>query len=213
MTLHARNFIAGEWVAASDLAPDVNPSNTAEIVGHFPRATKADTERAIAAARAAFAGWSRSTLQERHDILKRISDEILARKDELGAILSREEGKTLAEGIGEVARAGQIFRFFAGEALRLAGRDLGSVRPGVGVEVTREPVGVIGLITPWNFPMQSRRGRSRRRCAYGNTRGDEARRSRAGSAWALGEIIARSGVPPGVFNLVMGRGSVVGKAC
>src|ERR1700733_10762683 len=97
--------------------------------GQYRRASKADAERAIAAAKAAFPGWSRSTLQERHDVLKRIGDEIIARKEELGAILSREEGKTLPEGIGEVTRAGQIFDFFAGEALRLAGEIIGSVRP------------------------------------------------------------------------------------
>ena len=211
MTLHARNFIAGEWVAASDLAPDVNPSNTAEIVGHFPRATKADTERAIAAARAAFPGWSRSTLQERHDVLKRISDEILARKDELGAILSREEGKTLPEGIGEVARAGQIFGFFAGEALRLAGEIIASVRPGVGVEVTREAVGVIGLITPWNFPAAIPAWKLAPALCYGNTVVLKPADLVPATAHALGEIIARSGVPAGVFNLVMGRGSVVGE--
>ena len=211
MTLHARNFIAGEWVPASDLAPDVNPSNTAEIVGHFPRATKADTERAIAAARAAFPGWSRSTLQERHDVLKRISDEILARKDELGAILSREEGKTLPEGIGEVARAGQIFGFFAGEALRLAGEIIASVRPGVGVEVTREAVGVIGLITPWNFPAAIPAWKLAPALCYGNTVVLKPADLVPATAHALGEIIARSGVPAGVFNLVMGRGSVVGE--
>ncbi|MFC2250146.1 aldehyde dehydrogenase family protein [Labrys portucalensis] len=212
MTLHARNFIAGEWVASSDLAPDVNPSNTAEIVGHFPRATKAEAEKAIAAAKAAFPGWSRSTLQERHDVLKRISDEILARKEELGAILSREEGKTLPEGIGEVARAGQIFGFFAGEALRLAGEIIGSVRPGVGVEVTREGIGVVGLITPWNFPAAIPAWKIAPALCYGNTVVLKPADLVPATAHALGEIIARSGLPAGVFNLVMGRGSVVGEA-
>ncbi|MDQ0394710.1 aldehyde dehydrogenase family protein [Labrys monachus] len=211
MTLHARNFIAGEWVAASDLAPDVNPSNTAEIIGHFPRATKADTEKAIAAARAAAPAWGRSTPQERHDVLRRISDEILARKDELGAILSREEGKTLPEGIGEVVRAGQIFGFFAGEALRLSGELLGSVRPGVGVEITREPVGVVGLITPWNFPAAIPSWKIAPALCYGNTVIIKPADLVPATAHAIGEIIARSGVPAGVFNLVMGRGSVVGE--
>ncbi len=87
--------------------------------------------------------WSRSTPQERYEILKKASDEILARKDELGRLLSREEGKTLPEGIGEATRAGQIFAFFAGECLRLAGEKLASVRPGVEVDMTREPVGVV----------------------------------------------------------------------
>jgi acyl-CoA reductase-like NAD-dependent aldehyde dehydrogenase len=83
--------------------------------------------------------------------LKRVGDEILARSDELGRLLSREEGKPLAEGVGEVVRAGQIFLFFSGECLRLAGDKISSVRPGVDVEVMRDPIGVVGLITPWNF--------------------------------------------------------------
>src|SRR5215472_7558438 len=115
MTVHAKNFIAGEWTAAANAAPDINPSDTNDVVGEFPRASQADAGRAVAAAKAAFPAWSRSTPQERHDVLKRIGDEILARKDELGRLLSREEGKTLTEGIGETVRAGQIFLFFSGE--------------------------------------------------------------------------------------------------
>jgi aldehyde dehydrogenase (NAD+) len=210
MTIHAKNFIAGEWVGASDMAPDQNPSNTRDIVGEFPRATKADAERAIAAAKSAAPGWARSTPQERHDALKKISDEILARKDELGAILSREEGKTLPEGIGEVVRAGQIFGFFAGEALRLSGDILASVRPGVGIEVTREPIGVVGLITPWNFPAAIPAWKIAPAICYGNAVVIKPADLVPATAHALGEIVARSGLPAGVFNLVMGRGSVVG---
>jgi acyl-CoA reductase-like NAD-dependent aldehyde dehydrogenase len=211
MTIHAKNFIGGEWVGATEMAPDVNPSNLRDIVGDFPRATKADAERAIAAARAAFPKWSRSTPQERHDALKKISDEILARKDEIGAILSREEGKTLPEGIGEVARAGQIFGFFAGEALRQSGDLLASVRPGVGVEVTREPVGVVGLITPWNFPAAIPAWKIAPALAFGNCVVLKPADLVPATAHAIGEIVSRAGLPAGVFNLVMGRGSVVGE--
>ena len=119
MTLH-KNFIAGEWVEADKITRDINPSNTDDVIGEFAQATVAHTEAAIEAARAAFPAWSRTTPQERHDILKRVGDEILARKDELGKLLSREEGKTLAEGVGETVRAGQIFLFFAQECLRMA---------------------------------------------------------------------------------------------
>ena len=150
MTFQAKNFIAGEWVAASEAAPDLNPSNTGDVVGEFPRGSAADAERAIAAAKDAFPAWSRSNPQDRHDILKRVGDTLMARKDEIGRLLSREEGKTLPEGIGETVRAAQVFLFFSGECLRLAGEKIASVRPGVDVEMTREPVGVVGLITPWN---------------------------------------------------------------
>ena len=140
MIIRAKNYIAGEWVEAAKSAPDVNPSNTDDVVGYFPQATRADVAQAVAAAREAFPSWSRSTPQVRHDILKRIGDEILACKDEIGRLLAREEGKTLAEGIAETARAGQIFLFFSGEALRMTGDKLASVRPGAAVEVTREAV-------------------------------------------------------------------------
>ena len=128
MTIHAKNFIAGEWVESKDHTQDLNPSNTKDVVGEYPRASAADAERAIAAAKAAFPAWSRSSIQERHDILKRIGDEILARKDELGKLLSREEGKTLVEGVGETVRAAQIFLFFAGE-VPAAGRRESSLDP------------------------------------------------------------------------------------
>lgn len=207
-----KNYIAGEWVQASEASPNINPSNTQDMVGEFARASVADAERAIAAAYDAFPAWSRSSIQTRHDILKAVGDEILARKDELGRLLSREEGKTLPEGIGEVTRAGQIFHFFAGECLRLAGDKLASVRSNVDVEITREPVGVIGMITPWNFPIAIPAWKIAPALAYGNTVVFKPAELVPGSAHALSEIIIRAGVPAGVFNLVMGRGSVVGEA-
>jgi alpha-ketoglutaric semialdehyde dehydrogenase len=212
MTIHAKNFIGGEWVQAQNAAPDLNPSNTQDVVGEFPRGSRADAERAIAAAKDAFPAWSRSTPQERHDVLKRIGDEIIARKEELGRLLSREEGKTLAEGIGETVRAGQIFLFFSGECLRMAGDKLASVRPGVDVEVTREAVGVVGLITPWNFPIAIPAWKIAPALAYGNCVVFKPADLVPATAHALSEIIVRSGLPKGVFNLVMGRGSEVGQA-
>jgi alpha-ketoglutaric semialdehyde dehydrogenase len=206
------NYIAGEWTQAQDGAEDINPSNTHDVVGVFARAGTADVERAIAAARQAFPAWSRGSIQERHDVLKRIGDEILARREELGRLLAREEGKTLAEGIGETARAGQIFLFFAGECLRLAGEKIPSVRPNIDVEITREPIGVVGIITPWNFPMAIPAWKIAPALAYGNCVVFKPADLVPGCAHALSEIIARSGIPPGVFNLTMGRGSVVGEA-
>jgi alpha-ketoglutaric semialdehyde dehydrogenase len=208
----AGNFIAGEWLRATQAAEDINPSNTADVVGLFARADAKATGDAIEAARQAFPAWSRSGIQQRHDILKRVGDEILARKDELGRILAREEGKTLAEGVGEAARAGQIFLFFAGECVRLAGEKLASVRPGIDIEITREPLGVVGVITPWNFPIAIPAWKIAPALAYGNCVVFKPADLVPGTAHALSKIIAGSGIPPGVFNLVMGRGSVVGKA-
>ena len=210
--IQAQNFIAGAWSKGANASKDINPSNTGDVIGEFPQAGAAEAETAIAAAKAAFPAWSRSTVQQRHDILKKIGDEIIARKDEIGRLLSREEGKTLAEGIGETMRAGQIFLFFAGECLRQAGEKLGSIRPGVDVEITREPLGVIGLITPWNFPIAIPAWKIASALAYGNCVVFKPADLVPASAHALSEIISRAGLPAGVFNLVMGRGSVVGEA-
>ena len=153
-----------------------------------------------------------SSIQSRADILDAIGNEILARKEELGTLLSREEGKTRAEGIGEATRAGNIFKFFAGEVLRPHGELVPSVRPGIDVEITREPVGVIGMITPWNFPLAIPGWKIAPALAYGNCVVFKPAELVPGCAWAIAEIISRTALPPGVFNLVMGRGSVVGDA-
>ena len=205
------NLIAGEWLQSSETAPDINPSNTADVVGVFSRADARTAERAIEAAKAAFPAWSKSGIQKRHDILKRIGDEILARKDDLGRLLAREEGKTLPEAIGETVRAGQIFLFFAGECLRIAGEKMPSVRPGIEVEITREPLGVVAAITPWNFPIAIPAWKIAPALAYGNCVVFKPADLVPGTAHALSKIIDEAGVPPGVFNLVMGRGSVVGE--
>ena len=205
-----RNLIAGEWVAG-DASANINPSNTNEIVGDYARASAEDTKAAIAAAKAALPAWSRSGILERHAILKKTGDEILARKEELGRLLAREEGKTLPEAIGEVTRAAQIFDFFAGEVLRLSGEILPSVRPNIGVEITREAVGVVGIITPWNFPIAIPAWKIAPALAYGNTVVLKPADLVPGSAWALVDILHRAGTPAGVVNLVMGRGSVVGQ--
>jgi len=209
MTIH-QNLIAGEWVG-SDAIRNVNPSNTDDVVGEYARASVVDTKAAIAAAKAAFPAWSRSGILERHAILRKTADEILARKDELGRLLSREEGKTLAEGIGETVRAGQIFDFFAGECLRLAGEVLPSVRPKIGVEITREPVGVVGIITPWNFPIAIPAWKIAPALCYGNTVVFKPAELVPGCSWAIVDILHRVGLPKGVLNLVMGKGSVVGQ--
>ena len=212
MTTVFKNFIAGGWVAASEMAADVNPSNTGDVVGEYSRGSAADAERAIQAAKQALPAWARSSIQERHDILKRVGDEILARKDELGRLLAREEGKTLAEGVGETVRAAQIFLFFSGECLRQVGEKIASVRPGVDVEITREPVGVVGLITPWNFPIAIPAWKIAPALAHGNCVVFKPADLVPASAHALSEIIVKAGIPAGVFNLVMGRGSIVGEA-
>jgi len=205
------NLIAGEWVRGDDAAPNINPSDVTDTIDLYDRASAAQAEQAIAAARHAAPAWARTTPQLRAELLEKIGVELLARRAELGDLLAREEGKTLAEAQGEVGRAAQIFKFFAGEALRLQGERVTSIRPGIDIEITREPVGVVGLITPWNFPIAIPAWKIAPALAYGNAVVLKPADLVPGSAWALADIIHRAGVPEGVFNLVMGRGSVVGE--
>src|SRR5204863_6020099 len=187
------------------------PSDVSDVIDQYASGDAAAVDAAVAAARAAFPAWSVSTPQQRFDALDFAGSEILARRAELGELLAREEGKTLPEATGEAARAGQIFKFFAGEALRTAGEIIPSIRPGMSVEVTREPIGVVGLITPWNFPIAIPAWKIAPALAYGNCVVFKPADLVPGSAHALAEIIAKSGLPAGVFNLVMGRGSQIGE--
>jgi alpha-ketoglutaric semialdehyde dehydrogenase len=205
-----RNYIAGEWLEGSSWTANRNPSDLSDVIGEYAQADAQQTNTAIAAAKRAFETWSIGSIQDRANILDKVGSDILARKDELGRLLAREEGKTLPEGIGETVRAGHIFKFFAGEALRLYGEKVPSVRPGVDVEITREPIGVVGLITPWNFPIAIPAWKIAPALAYGNTVVFKPAQWTPGCAWVLAEILAAAGIPPGVFNLVMGSGSVVG---
>lgn len=206
-----QNWIAGAWVDGASVTRNINPSDLSDVIDEYAQADVVQTETAIAAARQAFGRWSVSTPQQRFDALDAVGTEILARRTELGNLLAREEGKTLPEAIGEVARAGQIFKFFAGEALRIPGEKLGSVRPGLDVEITREPIGVVGIIAPWNFPIAIPAWKIAPALAYGNCVVFKPADAVPGSAWALAEILSRSGLPAGVFNLTMGRGRTVGE--
>ena len=210
MTQKHDNLIGGQWLAGGNYTPNINPSNLLDVIGDYTQASAEQLDAAVQAARAAFPAWSTSGIQARADALDKIGTEILARREELGTLLAREEGKTKAEGMGEATRAGNIFKFFAGECLRLTGEVVPSVRPGIGVEITREPVGVIGIITPWNFPIAIPAWKIAPALAYGNCVVMKPADLVPGCAWALAEIISRSGIPAGVFNLVMGRGSVIG---
>ena len=207
-----KNLIGGDWVDGSQVSHNINPSNVSDVVGDYAQGAEQDVEQAVAAARQALPAWASASPQVRHDVLDAVGNAILARKDEIGRLLSREEGKTLAEGIGETARAGQVFKFFAGEALRVVGDLQASVRPGIDVEVTREPVGVVGLITPWNFPIAIPAWKAAPALAFGNCVVMKPADLTPGCAHILAELLAEAGCPPGVFNLVMGRGSVVGEA-
>jgi aldehyde dehydrogenase (NAD+) len=208
MTSTLTHFINGEKVEAELVHESLNPSNTNEVVARFPAGGKAEVDAAVSAARAAFPGWAGASPEVRSDLLDKVGATIMARADELGRLLSREEGKTLPEGKGEVMRAARIFKYFAGEALRRHGQTLDSVRPGIDVETHREPLGVFGLITPWNFPIAIPAWKTAPALAFGNTVVLKPASATPAIAWALAEIIHECGAPPGVFNMLVGEGGM-----
>ncbi|MBX3477215.1 MAG: aldehyde dehydrogenase family protein [Brevundimonas sp.] len=207
-TLHLEHLIGGRRVGGPRGAEIRNPSDTDEVVALTPQGGPAEVEAAVAAARAAFPAWSEATPEARSDILDRAGTLLMERRETIGRLLSREEGKTLAEGIGETVRAGRIFKYFAGEALRRHGLNLDSVRPGVEVQTRREAVGVFGLITPWNFPIAIPAWKAAPALAFGNTVVMKPAGPTPATASALADILMEAGLPEGVFNLVIGRGDV-----
>ncbi|MGU3576543.1 aldehyde dehydrogenase family protein [Brucellaceae bacterium C25G] len=212
MTKHFENYIDGRWVKGNDFTENLNPSDVSDVIGLYARASASETQEAINAAKAALPEWSNASPQLRADILERTGQELWQRREELGELLSREEGKIRSEGIGEVTRAAQVFKFYAQEALRVEGIAIASLRPGVRVEVRHEPVGVVGLITPWNFPIAIPAWKMAPALAFGNTVVIKPAELTPAMCWVLVDILARAGLPAGVVNLVMGKGSIVGDA-
>ena len=204
------HYIGGEWVGDSDVTTNTSPANRDDVIGTYARGDAARVDQAVSAALAAQPSWAAASPQLRHDVLERAGALIVERKDELGRLLAREEGKTIAESVGETVRASQVFKFFAGEALRNTGDAVASVRPGIDVMIEREAVGVIGLITPWNFPIAIPAWKLAPALAYGNAVVMKPAELTPGCAWELAKILDEAGCPAGIFNLVMGPGSKVG---
>ncbi len=204
------HYIDGQWVAGDPASDSLNPSDTRDIVARVPGGNASTVSTAVAAAKAAFPSWANSSPEVRSDLLDKVGTLIMARADDLGRLLSREEGKTFPEGKGEVMRAARIFKFFAGEALRRHGVTVDSSRPGVAVETYREPLGVFGLITPWNFPIAIPAWKSAPALAFGNTVVMKPASLTPATAHALAQIIHEAGFPKGVFNLILGSGSMGG---
>jgi aldehyde dehydrogenase (NAD+) len=202
------HLIGGETRGGHASGESINPSNLDDVVARYPKGGAAEVDDAVAAARAAFPAWSEASPEVRSDVLDRAGALVMSRAGELGTLLSREEGKTLAEGTGEVMRAARILKYFAGEALRRHGQTLESTRPGIDVETHREAVGVFGLITPWNFPIAIPAWKAAPALAFGNTVVLKPATPTPAIAHALGQILIEAGAPPGVFNLVIGDGSV-----
>ncbi len=211
MTELNRNYVAGEWIPGESEIENRNPSDLSDVIGHYAQASADDLDRALAAARQAQRDWAAYPLERRQAVLMAIGNELMARAEELGTLLSREEGKPLAEGRGEVYRAGQFFTYYAAECLRQLGENADSVRPGVEIDVRREPVGVVAVISPWNFPTATAAWKIAPALCYGNAVIWKPANLTPASAVALTEIISRQDIPAGLFNLVMGAGGTIGQ--
>lgn len=206
-----RSLVDGEWVGGRP-TPDLNPSNLEEVIGHYEAADTPVAEAAIDAAVCAQQSWQDFPVAERVAVLDRIGTEILSRTEELATLLAREEGKLLAEARGEVGRAGQTFRYHAHELLQPQGEHYLSTRPGVEAEVRHRPLGAVAVITPWNYPIAIPAWKIAPALAYGNTVVFKPAELVPALATELTMIIHRSGIPRGVFNMVLGSGRVVGQA-
>jgi aldehyde dehydrogenase (NAD+) len=204
------NYVGGEWQHGSRSIENRNPSDEADLIGHYAQASDKEVSLALESAADAQRNWARTGLEKRYSVLMAIGNELDVRCHELGALLSREEGKPLLEGIGEVRRAGQFFTYFAAEALRQIGDCADSVRDGVEIDVRREPLGVVAVISPWNFPIATASWKIAPALAYGNSVIWKPANLTPATAWALTEIISRLDIPKGLVNLLMGSGSEIG---
>lgn len=205
------NYVAGQWVAGEGSIKNINPSDTNDVIDEYANATSQQLNDAVESAQLAQKKWEHVGIEKRANILHNIGSELIKQSKEIGTLLSREEGKTLPEGIGEVVRSGQQFQYYAASALRQFGENIASTRDGVSVEMTREPVGVCGIISPWNFPIAIAAWKSAPAIAFGNAIVLKPASQTPASAIALTKIISeQKDIPEGLFNLVLGGGGTIG---
>jgi len=206
------NYIDGEWVSAGLTFENINPANTKEVVGLFVKATAADMARAADAAQAALPAWANMTAPARGAFLFKVADLLDQRFDSISAEMTREEGKTLPEAKGEVRRAINILRYFGGEGSRQPGFQVPSERDRVHMFSIRKPIGVVGLITPWNFPIAIPVWKLAPALIAGNTVVMKPASASPLSSWRVMEAFHDAGLPKGVFNFVCGSGAELGAA-
>jgi len=206
-----RNLIAGEWLAGESEIENRSPSDLSDLIGLYAQASCDQLDATLDQAQQAQREWAAYGIERKQAVLMSIGNEMMARAEELGTLLSREEGKPIAEGKGEVYRAGQFFTYYAAECLRQIGENADSVRPNIEVDVRREPIGVVAVISPWNFPTATASWKIAPALCYGNAVVWKPANMTPASAYALTEIISRQDIPKGLFSLVMGSGSSIGQ--
>ncbi len=212
--MHTGSYIEGKWQhpKSERLVRNINPADTSDVLAEFPAATTADVERAIAAASAAFPGWRDTPGPERGRVLWRAADIARQRADEIARTLTREEGKIFKEAKGEVMKGISLLEFYAGEGFRMHGKTLPSEARDTFTYTIRRALGVVGLIAPWNFPWAIPVWKSAPALAAGNAVVFKPAELTPATAALMAEIYEQAGLPPGVFNMVVGSGSVVGEA-
>ncbi len=205
-------YINSQWCQGDVAIDNINPSDVKDNIGSFSQASPKQIQEAIDAAKQGQKQWQKTPLEHKQRVLQAIGDELIVRCDELGELLAREEGKPFAEGRGEIYRSGQFFQYYAAEVLRQIGEAAQSVREGVNIVVTREPLGVVAVISPWNFPTATAAWKIAPALAFGNSVIWKPANLTPASAVELTKIIHKQGLPDGVFNLILGSGDSVGDA-
>lgn len=212
--MHTGSYVNGTWYhpASSAILRNVNPADTSDVIAEFPLATAADVARAIEAATAAWADWRRTPPPERGRVLWRAADIARRRADEIARTLTREEGKVLKEARGEVLKGIAVLEFYAGEGFRMHGKTLPAESRETFTYTIRQPLGVVGLISPWNFPWAIPVWKSAPAIVAGNCVVFKPAELVPATAALLAEVYEEAGMPPGVFNMVVGSGTEVGEA-
>src|SRR5258708_25260231 len=207
-------YVNGKWLRpkSNRLVRNLNPADTDDVIAEFPCATGEDVQRAINAAQTSFRAWKKTPGPERGRVLWRAADIARQRADEIARTLTREEGKILKEAKGEVMKGISLLEFYAGEGFRMHGKTLPSEARDTFTYTVRSPLGVVGLIAPWNFPLAIPVLKSSPALVAGNCVIFKPAELTPATATLLTEIYQDAGLPPGVFNMVVGSGSVVGEA-
>ena len=208
------SYINGQWVhpQSERLVRNINPADPDDVLAEFPAATAADAQRAIEASQAAFRDWKNTPGPERGRVIWRAANIARQRVDEIAHTMTREEGKILKEAKGEALKGISLLEFYAGEGFRMHGKTLPSEARDTFTYTIRRPLGVVGLIAPWNFPWAIPVWKSAPALVAGNTVIFKPAELTPATATLLAEIYEEAGLPPGVFNMVVGSGSVVGEA-
>ncbi len=207
-----RNYICGEWKTSDEISENINPSEPTDVICNFYKGAYECIFDTINTANQMQKQWKNSSISLRQEVLNDIANKLLAQKEYYGQIIAREAGKPIKEAIDEVVKSAEFFSYFAHEAIRLKGAFMDSPRPNVDIEVIHEPIGVIGVITPWNYPLAIAAWKIAPALAYGNSVILKPSSQTPAIAYVLAKIIDSTKLPKGVFSLMYGKGGVIGKA-